>query len=205
MSPLLNPNSSAERRGESRVLGECRFSETPLQYSAVARSGAVASAAKGAPSRGGWCGGGQGLALVVRKASCQQVQAFLCFGQFPIVERPRRPPGAVSLQTYQVKTSECNLPTRDPPAGGCLLLAQHTASRQLLLLATLLFKSRVAGAAVRLVRRSIAVKSSGCLLETLTCECLSRSVAFLSVCAATQPNNSVIILMCRIPGARRCS
>ena len=33
-------------------------------------------------------------ALVVRKASCQQVQAFLCFGQFPIVERPRRPLGA---------------------------------------------------------------------------------------------------------------
>lgn len=111
----------------------------------------------------------------------------------------------VSLQTYQVKTSECNLPTRDPPAGGCLLPAQHTASRQLLLLETLLFKSRVAGAAVRLVRRSIAVKSSGCLLQTLTCECLSRSAAFLSVCAATQPNNSVIILMCRIPEAARHS
>ena len=88
----------------------------------------------------------------------------------------------VSLQTYQVKTSECNLPTRDPPAGGCLLPAQHTASRQLLLLATLLFNSRVAGVAVRLVRRSIAVKSSRCLLETLTCECLPRSATFLSVC-----------------------
>lgn len=33
-------------------------------------------------------------ALVVRKASCQQVQAFLWFGQFPIVERPQGRPGA---------------------------------------------------------------------------------------------------------------
>lgn len=45
-APQPTPNAPAGSRPESRVQGECRFSETPLQYSAVARSGAPASAAK---------------------------------------------------------------------------------------------------------------------------------------------------------------